>query len=684
MSTREPSPVRRRLLALALVLLVVLVAAAARTAHSRHTASVALPPSSPHVVLVGYQAGGADPGPVPTEGPPTGTQVGALSVGTGPSSSCAEAAWATISAGRTVRTVGSCTPTTLDDRPARWSVEHAAAAEQGATLGTLAGSTTGCVAAVGPGAALAAARPDGSLDRSESLPRFLATGAVDVCPLTLVDAGTDPGPVVRLLAGRPALTVLVAAVAGPPGARPVGVEPVYRLGPGPEGWLTSTSTRRPGIVTLADLHATLLQPGAAGADAALGDGAPFRVRHAAIGPSSQRTLLRRLDAVPAGIAVGAAALLAVALLAAGLLVAGRIRRRTRWQSIGTTALLVLPATAALTGAVPWSRSPAPGFALSLVVVLAVVLLTAVVRLLRTATGASPPVTAAALLLLVLGTDALTGGMLQEASLLNPRPLDGGRWYGFGNLTFACYACAVLVVLDRLLDRVRRTGHGAVLCVGFGAAGVLLDAWPGAGADLGGGLTLGVTATWLLLGLSARTARGWWRPLVALVVAVAAAGLLAWLDWLRGPTRWTHLGAFVQRLRDADAGSVVVGKASAMGASLVTAGGVLALLAGIVVWVLVLRSRRELARRLAGSDRLVGAVLATAVLGTLVNDSGVLVWAVTTGSFAVTVLALLAEPGPEEPAVAGWRRRRPPGLPAGGPAPRTTPGPARGGRSRSAA
>lgn len=139
MSIRPPSSVRRRLLVLVLLLVVVLVAAAARTAHARHTASAPLPSSSPHVVLVGYQARGADPGPVPVVGPPAGTQVGALSVGTGPSSSCPVAAWATISAGRTVQATGSCTPTTVAGRPAQWSTENAVAARQGATLGALAG-----------------------------------------------------------------------------------------------------------------------------------------------------------------------------------------------------------------------------------------------------------------------------------------------------------------------------------------------------------------------------------------------------------------------------------------------------------------------------------------------------------------------------------------------------------------
>ena len=53
----------------------------------------------------------------------------------------------------------------------------AAAARRGdAQLGTLASSVKGCVAAVGSGAALAAARPDGSVAAYQSPQEFLARG----------------------------------------------------------------------------------------------------------------------------------------------------------------------------------------------------------------------------------------------------------------------------------------------------------------------------------------------------------------------------------------------------------------------------------------------------------------------------------------------------------------------------
>ncbi len=69
-----------------------------------------------------------------------------------------------------------------------------------AQLGTLAGSVPGCVAAVGPGAALAAAKPDGSLARYQTAADFVAGGMKTDCPITLVDAGELSSQVITGLA----------------------------------------------------------------------------------------------------------------------------------------------------------------------------------------------------------------------------------------------------------------------------------------------------------------------------------------------------------------------------------------------------------------------------------------------------------------------------------------------------
>jgi hypothetical protein len=59
----------------------------------------------------------------------------------------------------------------------------AAAAHHGdAHLGTLASAVPTCIAAVGPGAALATARPDGTLSYYETVEQFLAAGLAHTAP----------------------------------------------------------------------------------------------------------------------------------------------------------------------------------------------------------------------------------------------------------------------------------------------------------------------------------------------------------------------------------------------------------------------------------------------------------------------------------------------------------------------
>ncbi len=156
------------------------------------------------------------------------------------------------------------------------------------TLGAALTGDGGCVSAVGPGAALAAARVDGTVDRWSPL-SALGAGVLDECRVTVVDAGDGAAAAERAWrtvarAAPPGTTVLLAGVAdGPVGARPTpqlgllalrdppasALEPVPAGGraagrpvvTGTGGSVTSASTDWPGVVTLTDLTATLLAAG---------------------------------------------------------------------------------------------------------------------------------------------------------------------------------------------------------------------------------------------------------------------------------------------------------------------------------------------------------------------------------------------------------------------------------------
>jgi hypothetical protein len=70
--------------------------------------------------------------------------------------------------------------------------------------------------------------------------------------------------------------------------------------------------------------------------------------------------------------------------------------------------------------------------------------------------------------------------MEPSSILNSRPVNGGRWYGFGNVTFAVYGAAILVLVGYLAHRLpttchRRTALMSVAVIGFGV--VICEGWP---------------------------------------------------------------------------------------------------------------------------------------------------------------------------------------------------------------
>ena len=69
------------------------------------------------------------------------------------------------------------------------------------------------------------------------------------------------------------------------------------------------------------------------------------------------------------------------------------------------------------------------------------------------------VVAAAVTVAAFTVDAALGGVMEPGSMLNSRPVNGGRWYGFGNVTFAVYAAATLVLVGYLAHRLRARAIG---------------------------------------------------------------------------------------------------------------------------------------------------------------------------------------------------------------------------------
>ncbi len=146
-----------------------------------------------------------------------------------------------------------------------------------------------------------------------------------------------------------------------------------------------------------------------------------------------------------------------------------------------------------------------------------------------------------------------------------------------------------------------------------------------GSDFGGVVALTPPLLWLLLVLSG--VRVTLLRLIAIAGgAVVAVGLISVLDWARGPDRRSHLGNFVQRIIDGDALDVVARKAVASIETILSPLGIVAAILGVAVWLLAVRFVVPRASADFGTiGPVVYAVMATGVLGTLVNDAGIFVW-----------------------------------------------------------
>ncbi len=309
--------------------------------------------------------------------------------------------------------------------------------------------------------------------------------------------------------------------------------------------------------------------------------------------------------------------------------------------------LVLSAVMMLVGAFPWERSSSPVAALGGALAFWWIGLTAsalgLARVLRIPAG----IAAAGLTVAAFTVDAALGGPMQPGSMLNSRPIFGLRWYGFGNVTFAAYATAGLVVAGYVAHRMlaagrRRTALIAVAAIGLGV--VLCEGWPSMGSDFGGVIALMPALVWLIFALSG-TRVGWLKLVLVGASAVVVISAISVLDWRRGPDRRSHLGNFVQRVLDGDAIDVVARKAVASIETLGSPMGIVTLVVGIPVWIAIFRyGVPALTEEFPTLRATAWAVLIVGVLGTVLNDGGISVLLMSTSTFAALLAWWLLQRG----------------------------------------
>ena len=480
---------------------------------------------------------------------------------------CAAAGWTTLGAGRRAAVGGLCDPAVANGAVTDWPARQAAAAVRNgdARLGTLASSVTGCVAAVGPGAGLAAARPDGTLAAYSTPQEFVNGGLRLSCPVTVIDAGPLSDQIIARLATDDSVALIVAGIGPAAGTLDPSLQLIYQLGSALPGWLTSASTRREGIVTLTDLTRTLIDFTRSDNSAVpvTVDGSPFAFYQAALSIDGIEGQLASSAALSEAVQVGYLGVGLVGTVLLLIMIAGVIVGRLTITRLILTSSTVWTAAMMLTGAVPWQRREYPGLRSHLRGDRLGGDLDRrgpAVRAIHTSPGRHN------------GGRAHRGGVHDRrrprrghaAGLdADSRPIFGLRWYGFGNVTFSSYASAGLSspATSRIASSwpVDEGLPWCVAAIGFGI--VICEGWPTMGSDFGGVIALSPAVLWLVLALSGSQIT-WPRTLIVGGSAVFAVGLISALDWARGPDRRSHLGNFIQRIIDGDALDVVSRKAIA--------------------------------------------------------------------------------------------------------------------------
>ncbi|MCE1180167.1 MAG: hypothetical protein LWW86_14240 [Micrococcales bacterium] len=479
-------------------------------------------------------------------------------------------------------------------------------ARQLAAIPAGAGATADpCVNAIGDGAAVAAALPDGTVPRHAAYAPSTLRSELAACPTTLVDAGSlrDPADVDRRESPQPTASreeqiraidarigeVLAAAPADADillaSLSDAGESERLRLAAamGPDfepGRLDSPSTRQPGLVQAADLTSTLLSLTGAEVPTSLG-GAVLRsgdTDAAATDDAAADRLVGLIDYDQAShkvhslvppfftgfawaqvVIYGLVALLWKTQMGS---LDARLRGLSLVRSIAVIAASV-PASTFLANLLPWWRSTTPMVAVVGSVGIWVALISGVALLgpwRRRLLG--PLAVVATATMLTLAGDILTGARLQISSLMGLQPVVGGRYYGMGNVTFALFGTATVLLAMALADRFlrrRRRAAAALAVVAVGLVGLVIDGAPWWGADGGGPpalLPALVVLTLAVLGIRL----DWKRALLLLLVTVAMFLGVAFLDSLRPAESQSHLGRFFETLMSGGAMDIIVRKA----------------------------------------------------------------------------------------------------------------------------
>lgn len=455
-------------------------------------------------------------------------------------------------------------------------------------------------------------------------PRATPAQARDLRAQALADADAMLGRLLeRVDPERDA--VLVVSPVAPKGAPALAMVALQAPGVEP-GLLQSATTRRDGYVHLADVAPTVLS--LLGEEPPDGiEGRSFQVGKDHVAGRVGR-LVEETDAaafrdslmplIITVISVG------MALLALATYKRDRLGSRApRVLAVAAyVALGVVPATF-LVGRVGAVEGETVLYLVAIVVVAALFGAVAIFAE-RRRRGAGALVSVGAIVVLV-AIDVLLGAPLQLNTVFGYSVAVAGRFTGLGNLAFALFGAATIVLAALLVDRAGQ--RGLKLAYGLLVVVVLVEGLPMLGADVGGVASMvpafGVTA----LLLADRRVTG--REIVALVgVTVAVLLLFAFVDAARPSQSQTHLARLAQHLLAGRWGAFADTltrrwQASFGGAELAAWAGIAAIIVATGIYVALVATRRagpQAPRRTGPWVAAAGGLLVLAVVGLVANDS----------------------------------------------------------------
>ncbi|MGO1402378.1 MAG: hypothetical protein ACTHUY_08375 [Flaviflexus sp.] len=400
---------------------------------------------------------------------------------------------------------------------------------------------------------------------------------------------------------------------------------------GEPGLLTSSTTRRSGLVAATDLLPTLVNGSEGPGDSIVADAGGTA--------EGNRAAVTEFDSLTKAIKPATGwvyALWGISWLL--VFFATLIFRRKPVLRGGALAVASLPASAVLMNGTPWHTAGNPTLVLCLGIAVGSVLIGILSYRLHGRHRAAPAALVAGLVLLSYLLPVLVGSPLALNSVFGALP-SVGRFYGMNNMMFAIVGASGLVLAGIIAEKLADRQRAAALIVGLGATIVFIDGSPWHGTDFGGPPVLVVGFLFLALLVSGRRLT-WLSSLGILLAGVAVAAFFLLVDYLRPVEDRTHLGDFAQSILDGTAFDVIARKAMQ----------VVALWPLLLVFVIMLAVLWMLWRKKApisleqlvhpNGDSWVWTIIALVVVllgGTLLNDSGPIIF-LTGGMVAIPLLA----------------------------------------------